>query len=75
MNFLERLNKKGDKIFFYYDYGREKGQRPDQVESLFFFPSFFQYSAAMLINLFRLKGTAYFRMAKAQFVAPVWFHP
>ncbi|HTN38836.1 MAG TPA: site-specific integrase [Arachidicoccus sp.] len=28
MNFLERLNKKGDKILFYYDYGREKGQRP-----------------------------------------------
>lgn len=28
MNFLERLNKKGDKITFYYDFGRDKGQRP-----------------------------------------------
>lgn len=28
MNILERPNRKGDKIFFYYDYGREAGQRP-----------------------------------------------
>lgn len=28
MNFLKRLNKKGDKITFYYDYGRDPGQRP-----------------------------------------------
>jgi integrase len=28
MNFLKRLSKKGDKITFYYDYGRKKGQRP-----------------------------------------------
>ncbi|WP_143306487.1 site-specific integrase [Chitinophaga vietnamensis] len=28
MNFLERLNQKGDKIYYYYDLGREKGQRP-----------------------------------------------
>lgn len=28
MNFIKRLNKKGDKITFYYDYGRGKGQRP-----------------------------------------------
>lgn len=28
MNFLERKNKSGEKIFFYYDFGREKGQRP-----------------------------------------------
>ena len=28
MNFLERPNAKGDKITFYYDFGRGKGQRP-----------------------------------------------
>ena len=28
MNFLERKTKKGDKIVFYYDFGRGKGQRP-----------------------------------------------
>ncbi|MGN6490417.1 MAG: phage integrase SAM-like domain-containing protein [Agriterribacter sp.] len=28
MNFLRIPNKKGDKIFFYYDLGRGKGQRP-----------------------------------------------
>ncbi len=28
MNFLKRKNKKGNKIIFYYDYGRKKGQRP-----------------------------------------------
>lgn len=28
MNILERLNKTGDKITFYYDYGRGPGQRP-----------------------------------------------
>ncbi len=28
MNMLERRNKKGDKITFYYDYGRGQGQRP-----------------------------------------------
>lgn len=28
MNFIERLNTKGDKITFYYDYGRGAGQRP-----------------------------------------------
>ncbi len=28
MNILERLNKKGDKITFYYDFGRGPGQRP-----------------------------------------------
>lgn len=28
MNILERLNKKGDKITFYYDFGRGAGQRP-----------------------------------------------
>ncbi|PUZ21575.1 Phage integrase SAM-like domain-containing protein [Chitinophaga costaii] len=28
MNVLERLSKKGDKITFYYDYGRGPGQRP-----------------------------------------------
>ena len=28
MNIIERLNSKGDKINFYYDYGRKKGQRP-----------------------------------------------
>lgn len=28
MNILERLSKKGDKITFYYDYGRGPGQRP-----------------------------------------------
>jgi integrase len=28
MNFWERENKKGDKKFFYYDYGRKAGQRP-----------------------------------------------
>ena len=28
MNFLKRTNTKGDKITFYYDYGREQGQRP-----------------------------------------------
>ncbi|MEC5143007.1 phage integrase SAM-like domain-containing protein [Chitinophaga sp. 212800010-3] len=28
MNILERLSKKGDKITFYYDYGRKKGPRP-----------------------------------------------
>ena len=28
MNMLERLSKKGDKITFYYDYGRGPGQRP-----------------------------------------------
>lgn len=28
MNFLKTLNKKGDKYFFYYDYGRLPGQRP-----------------------------------------------
>lgn len=28
MNFLEYPNRKGDKIFFYYDFGRGKGQRP-----------------------------------------------
>ena len=28
MNFLERLNKKKDKITFYYDLGRGRGQRP-----------------------------------------------
>lgn len=28
MNFLKRANKKGDKITFYYDYGKGKGQRP-----------------------------------------------
>ncbi|MEC5143240.1 site-specific integrase [Chitinophaga sp. 212800010-3] len=28
MNILERLSRKGDKITFYYDYGRKKGQRP-----------------------------------------------
>ena len=28
MNIGERLNKRGDKITFYYDYGRDPGQRP-----------------------------------------------
>lgn len=28
MNFLKRPNKKGDKITFYYDFGRRAGQRP-----------------------------------------------
>lgn len=28
MNFIGRLNKKGDKITYYYDYGRGPGQRP-----------------------------------------------
>jgi len=28
MNIGERLNRKGDKITFYYDYGRAPGQRP-----------------------------------------------
>lgn len=28
MNIIKRLNEKGDKITFYYDYGRGKGQRP-----------------------------------------------
>ena len=28
MNFLKRLNQKGDKITFYYDFGRGPGQRP-----------------------------------------------
>lgn len=28
MNFLKRKNGTGDKTFFYYDFGREKGQRP-----------------------------------------------
>jgi len=28
MNFLKRPNKTGDKITFYYDFGRGKGQRP-----------------------------------------------
>lgn len=28
MNIIERLNRKGDKIVFYYDFGRGPGQRP-----------------------------------------------
>lgn len=28
MNIIKRANKKGDKITFYYDFGREPGQRP-----------------------------------------------
>ncbi|MDB5196368.1 MAG: integrase, partial [Flaviaesturariibacter sp.] len=28
MNILKRTNTKGDKITFYYDYGRGRGQRP-----------------------------------------------
>lgn len=28
MNFVKRSNRSGDKIYFYYDFGREKGQRP-----------------------------------------------
>ena len=28
MNFVKRTNTKGDKIYFYYDLGRKKGQRP-----------------------------------------------
>ncbi|RFM37053.1 site-specific integrase [Chitinophaga silvisoli] len=28
MNIGEKLNKKGDKIFYFYDYGRKRGQRP-----------------------------------------------
>jgi integrase len=28
MNFIKRPNKEGDRIFFYYDFGRGKGQRP-----------------------------------------------
>jgi len=28
MNFLKIPNKKGDKIIFYHDFGRSKGQRP-----------------------------------------------
>jgi len=28
MNIFERVNTKGDKIIFYYDFGRGKGQRP-----------------------------------------------
>lgn len=28
MNFLKRKNKAGDKITFYYDFGRGAGQRP-----------------------------------------------
>jgi hypothetical protein len=28
MNIIKRPNRKGDKITFYYDYGRGKGQRP-----------------------------------------------
>ncbi|MBZ4191922.1 phage integrase SAM-like domain-containing protein [Niabella beijingensis] len=28
MNFLKIANKKGDKFYYYYDYGRCKGQRP-----------------------------------------------
>lgn len=28
MNILERLNKSGDRITFYYDFGRGAGQRP-----------------------------------------------
>jgi integrase len=28
MNFIRRPNKEGDRIFFYYDFGRGKGQRP-----------------------------------------------
>lgn len=27
MNIVKRKNSKGDKIFFFKDYGREKGQR------------------------------------------------
>ncbi len=28
MNLLEAPNRKGDKIYYYYDFGRGKGQRP-----------------------------------------------
>ena len=28
MNFIQRPSKNGDKITFYYDYGRAPGQRP-----------------------------------------------
>jgi len=28
MNIIKRTNNKGDKITFYYDYGRGPGQRP-----------------------------------------------
>ena len=28
MNIIKRPNKKGDRITFYYDYGRGAGQRP-----------------------------------------------
>jgi integrase len=28
MNFVKRSNRCGDKIYFHYDFGREKGQRP-----------------------------------------------
>lgn len=28
MNIIKRTNSKGDKITFYYDYGRKAGQRP-----------------------------------------------
>lgn len=28
MNFLKIPNKKGDKIIFYHDFGRGRGQRP-----------------------------------------------
>ena len=28
MNFVKRLNRSGNKIFFHYDFGRGKGQRP-----------------------------------------------
>lgn len=28
MNIIEKLNRKGDKKFFYYDFGRRPGQRP-----------------------------------------------
>jgi hypothetical protein len=28
MNFLKKKNRSGDKIYFHYDFGRAKGQRP-----------------------------------------------
>src|SRR5687767_12026008 len=38
MNFLKRPNKKGDKIIFYYDYGRGPGQRPTTGIFIYTYP-------------------------------------
>jgi hypothetical protein len=29
MNFVQRKSKSGDKIYFYYDFGRKQGQRQE----------------------------------------------